>query len=465
MIFRQITHDDLGCASYLIGDEDAAVAAVVDPKFEIDEYLELARYLGVSIEHILETHNHADHVSGHGRLANATGATIHIHRDAEATYEHEPFEHGWELPLGSVRVRAVHAPGHRPEHTAFVLVDTRRGEEPWAILTGDSLFVGDVARPDLAVEKAEGARSIFRSLHDRLLSLPPATEVWPGHLGGSMCGGPGMDLKISSTLAYERAHNEMLQWSDEARFVEKAISGLGPQPPNFKLIVALNQGELVTETVEIRPLTSLQLEEHATAGAMVVDVRTDLQFDEAHIPGAVCIPALQAGFGTKLAWLAGGDDEVVLMGRDDQDAQHAAKLALAVGIRRLGGYLAGGMTQWRSEQRPVARVRRLELHRLPALVRSDPSLQILDVREKNERDTGFIPGSQFLPWHDIDGLPEELDPQRPVAVVCASGQRAAVAASLLQLHGAQQVIHVVGGGVPTWRELGQPIVGPQKAAA
>jgi rhodanese-related sulfurtransferase len=274
-----------------------------------------------------------------------------------------------------------------------------------------------------------------------------------------------MDLKISSTLAYEWAHNELLRCDDEARFVEKAISGLGPQPPNFKRIVALNRGELVTETVEISPRTSRELEGRAAEGALIVDVRTDLQFDEAHIPGAVCIPVLHAGFGTKLAWLAGGEDEVMLVGRDGEDARQAAKLALAVGVRRLGGFLAGGMTEWRSERRPVERVRRLELEQLPGLARSDSSLQILDVRERGEHDAGFIPGSLFLPWHDIDRLPDDLDPVRPVAVVCASGQRAAVAASLLQRHGAERVIHVVGGGVPMWRKLGHPIEETQKAAA
>ena len=157
MIFRQITHDDLGCASYLIGDEDAGVAAVVDPRLAIDEYLRLARYFGVSIEHILETHNHADHVSGHGRLAAATGATIHVNRVAEPSYDHEAIDDGWELELGALRVRAVHTPGHRPEHTAFALIDTARGPEPWAVLTGDTLFVGDIARPDLAVDPEDGA--------------------------------------------------------------------------------------------------------------------------------------------------------------------------------------------------------------------------------------------------------------------------------------------------------------------
>lgn len=174
MIFRQITQDDLGCASYLVGDEHEGVAAVVDPKLDIEDYLHLARYMGVSIEHILESHNHADHVSGHGRLAAATGATIHVHSEAGAAYDHEPFDHGWELELGCVTVRAIHTPGHRPEHTAFALVDNHRGGEPWAVLTGDTLFVGDIARPDLAVEKADGARDIFRSLHDRLLGLARA---------------------------------------------------------------------------------------------------------------------------------------------------------------------------------------------------------------------------------------------------------------------------------------------------
>ncbi|MBV9048980.1 MAG: MBL fold metallo-hydrolase [Solirubrobacterales bacterium] len=457
MIFRQITHDDLGCASYLLGDENAGVVAVVDPKFEIDVYLELARYLGVSIEHILETHNHADHVSGRARLATATGARIHVHRASEVHYDHEGFDDGWELQLGAVRVQAIHTPGHRPEHTAFAVIDTARADQPWAVLTGDSLFVGDIARPDLAVDPEQGAHAMFRSLHQRLLSLPAQTEVWPGHLGGSLCGGPGMDAKICSTVGYERANNDLLGEPDEDRFVARTIAGLGPQPPNFKAIVELNRGTAVTQEAPLLPLAPRQVEQKRAAGALIVDARTDLQFDEAHIPGAVGIPALQAGFGTRLAWLADRDQEIVLVGRDDHDASRAAQLASAVGIRKLAGYLAGGMTEWRREQREVRRIERLKLESLPAYSRSDPSLQILDVREQSERDHGYISGSLFAPWHDIHELPPGLDRTRPVAVVCASGQRAAVAASLLQRYGAERVIHVVEGGVPRWAELGEPI--------
>jgi glyoxylase-like metal-dependent hydrolase (beta-lactamase superfamily II)/rhodanese-related sulfurtransferase len=457
VIFRQITHDDLGCASYLIGDEHAGVAAVVDPRFEVDVYLELARYMDVRIEHVFETHNHADHVSGHGRLAAATSAAIHVHRDAEAAYDHEPFGDGDEFELGALTMRALHTPGHRPEHTAFVLTDTRRGPEPWAVLTGDTLFVGDVARPDLAIEKSEGARGIFRSLHERLLTLGDDVEIWPGHLGGSMCGGPGMDMKISSTIGYEVTHNPTLRVTDEDEFVRLALAALGPQPPNFEAIVELNRGPLVTEGVELMPLAPRQVEQRRQEGALLVDVRTDLQFDDAHIEGAVSNPMLRAGFGSKLGWLADREQEIIFIGRDDEDGRLAGRLAVAVGLRKLAGYLQGGMTSWRHERWPASRIERLGLAELPDRISADPELQILDVRERSEWEAGHIPGSAFEPWHDIHAVPAALDPARPIAVVCGSGQRAGTAASLLRRAGAEQVIHVVDGGVPLWGRLGYPV--------
>ncbi len=464
MIFRQLTHDDLGCASYLVGDEKAGIAAVVDPQLHIDDYLTLARYLGVNIEHILETHNHADHVSGHGRLAAATGATIHIHAAAGPEYDHEPFDDGWELELGSLTVRALHTPGHRPEHTSFALLDTARdAERPWAVLTGDTLFVGDVARPDLAIDKEDGAAQIFHSLHDVLLPLPAETEVWPGHLGGSLCGGPGMDMKVSSTIGYERDHNPTLAITGQEQFVAEAIAGLGPQPPNFEWIVAINRGPLLRETLDAHPLTPRQVEQQRGAGALVVDVRTDLQFDDAHIPGAVCITMLRAGFGSKLAWLADPEQPIVLVGRDDEDAKQAVELAAAVGIRKIGGYLAGGMTSWREEKRPVGEIERVDVEELHRRFETDADLQILDVRERPEWESGHIPGSLFTPYHDIHELPGGVDAHKPVAAICGSGQRSAVAASLLQRFGAQDVLHVVEGGVPKWKKLGYSLEAPSRS--
>ncbi len=465
MIFRQITHDDLGCASYLIGDEKAGVAAVVDPRFEIDEYLDLARYMGVSIEHVLETHNHADHVSGHGRLAAAAGATIHVHREAEPDYEHEPFDDGWELKLGAITVRALHTPGHRPEHTAFALIDTARSQEPWAVLSGDTLFVGDVARPDLAIEKSEGARGIYRSLHTQLLGLPDHCEVWPGHLGGSMCGGPGMDMKVSTTIGYERANNDVLSIESEDEFVKQALDKLGPQPPNFQAIVELNKGPLLTDGVELLRLAPRQVELKRAAGALLVDVRTDIQFDDAHIAGAVSIPLMRAGFGSKLAWLADRDQEIVLIGRDDEDGRQAGRLAVAVGLRKLGGFLHGGMTSWRQEKQPTESIERQTVQELHEHTERGENLQILDVRDDKEWDRGHIPGSVFKTWHDITELPAGLDPEQPIAVICGSGQRAATAASLVERFGAKQVIHIVDGGVPKWGRLGYSLEQTKPVAA
>jgi hydroxyacylglutathione hydrolase len=456
VIFRQFVHDDLGCASYLVGDEKAGVAAVVDPRLDVQEYLEVARYMGVAIEHILETHNHADHVSGHGRLSEATGATIHVHRAAAPDYPHDPIDDGWELALGAVRIRAIHTPGHRPEHTAFALTDTSRGPEPWAVLTGDSLFVGDIARPDLAVDPEEGARDIFRSLRG-LLELDDATEIWPGHLGGSMCGGPGMSMKISSTLGYERHNNPLLGDVDEDAFVHALLAGLGPQPPNFTQIVAVNRGPLTAGAAAPRPLTPAQVERRRAAGALVVDVRTDVQFDDAHIPGAVAVTALRPGFGTRLAWLAGQTDQLFFVGRHDDDGRRAARLAAAVGVAGASGFLSGGMTTWREEGRPIARVERLAAHELPGLAESVGELQILDVRERSEWRAGHIPGSFHVPYHDLDALPDGLDPAQPLAVICASGQRSVVAASLARRLGVERVIHVVPGGVDEWEGAGGAI--------
>jgi hydroxyacylglutathione hydrolase len=458
MIFRQVIHDDLGCASYFVGDEDAGVAAVVDPKLGIEEYLALARYLGVRIEHILETHNHADHVSGHGRLAAATGAAIHIHRDAAPGYAHCAFEDGWELELGALRIRALHTPGHRPEHAAFLLIDAGRGDQaPWALLSGDTLFVGDVARPDLAIDEQDGARDIFRSLQG-LLSLPAEVEVWPGHLGGSMCGGPGMDLKVCSTIGFERAHNEVLRISDEDAFAKRVLATLGPQPPNFKDIVAINRGPLMAAGAEAHSLAPRQVAQQHAAGALLVDVRTELQFDEYHVPGALCITVLRAGFGSKLAWLSDREHGVVLIGRDDGDGERGAELAAAVGIRNVAGHLHGGMTAWREEQRAVARTERLSVPALHQRWQADGgALQLLDVRERGEWEQGHIPGAIHVPYHDIHTVPDALDADGPIAVICASGQRAAVGASLLQHHGAREVIHVVQGGVPLWQRRGWAI--------
>jgi hydroxyacylglutathione hydrolase len=455
MFFRQILHEDLSCASYLVGDTGSGLAAVVDPQWSIDPYLRLSRLHDVRIEHVLETHNHADHVSGHGRLAAATGATIHIHELASAEYPHEPFVDGWKLELGGVEIEALHTPGHRPEHAAFLLRDAERGGDPWAVLTGDSLFVGDVARPDLAIEKREGAAGIFRSLHDRLLALPDDVEVWPGHLGGSACGSSGIDHKSSSTIGFEREHNRALRFGTEAEFVEDAVATLGDPPPNVEQIVALNRGPLIQELGTPIPLAPRAVEVGIAEGALLVDARTNEQFDEAHIPGAISASAYETGFATKVATVIPPDVELIVVAASEDYELEAAELLASVGLG-VRGYLEGGMTAWRSEGRPVLRIELIDPDELAERLEEE-ELVVLDVRDDDEWTEAHIAGSIHLPYGELPERQGELPRDKAIAAICSGGKRSGLAASILQREGFERVIHVANGGVGTWRTSGRPV--------
>jgi hydroxyacylglutathione hydrolase len=449
MLFRQVIHEDLGCASYLVGDVDEGVAAVIDPQWDIGPYLQLSRLHGVRIEHVLETHNHADHVSGHGRLSRATGATIHIHRLAGAEYDHEAFDDGWVLALGSVEIEALHTAGHRPEHTSFLLRDRNAGGEPVAVLTGDSLFVGDVARPDLAVEPAEGARELYRSLTERLFTLPESVEVWPGHLGGSMCGSSGIDHRTSTTIGFERAHNHAREFATAEDFVADAVASLGDRPPNVEHVVALNRGPLVEELGAPAPLTPRAVEVAIADGALLVDARTNDQFDEAHIPGAISASAYDTGFATKVAKVVSPEVELIVVAASDGYELAAADLLASVGLR-VRGFLAGGMTTWRSEDRPIRRLELTDPAALAERVDAEHPLTVLDVRDESEFAAGHIPDSVNVPYGELLDRIGELPTDRPIATICSGGKRSGLAASILQREGFEDVIHVGKGGVRGW---------------
>jgi hydroxyacylglutathione hydrolase len=455
MLFRQIIHEDLGCASYLVADRDAGIAAVIDPQWDIEPYGQLARLHGVRIEHVLETHNHADHVSGHGRLARTTGATIHVHELAEAEYPHEAFADGWVLELGEVSIEAIHTPGHRPEHTAFLLRDAGRAGAPSALLSGDSLFIGDVARPDLAVEPREGASEMYRSLHERLLALGDDVEVWPGHLGGSLCGGSALDLKSSSTIGFERRHNRALGIAGEAEFVEEALASLGEKPPNVERIVALNRGPLVEGFGAPEPLTPYEIQAAVEDSAVIVDARTNEQFDEAHIAGALSTSAYDTGFATKVSLVAPPDAEVIVVAASDGDERHAAELLAAVGIP-VRGFLAGGMTAWRTEERPVQRIELIDPKELATRLGGPSPPLVLDVRNEAEYAAEHVPGALHIPYGDLAGRLGELPRDRPIATICRGGKRSGLAASILQREGFDDVVHV-GQGVGVWRAAGNPV--------
>jgi len=453
-LFRQVIHEDLGCGSYVVGDTSAGVAAVVDPQWDIDPYLRLSRLHGVHIEHVLETHNHADHVSGHGRLAHATGATIHIHELAEVEYPHEAITDGWKLRLGEVEVEALHTPGHRPEHTSFAVRELASGRL-WAVLTGDSLFIGDVARPDLAVEPRAGAAEIYRSLHARLLNLDDDVAVFPGHLGGSLCGSSAIENAPASTIGAERRHNDALGYPSQESFVEASVNSIGERPPHVELIVSLNKGPLTEELGTPVPLSPRAVEVAIAEGAVLVDARTNEQFDEAHIPGAISASAYDTGFATKVARVVDPDVELIVVAASDGYELEAAELLASVGLR-VRGYLQGGMTAWRSEGRPVSRIRLIDPNALAERMRDD-EIAVVDVRDHDEFASGHIPGSWHVPYGDLVDRLSELPRDRAIATICAGGKRSGLAASLLQREGFEQVIHVGHGGVGTWRDLGHRV--------
>src|SRR5919106_2575985 len=334
VIFTQFVDDALGCASYLVGDESSGAAVVVDPAFAIEQYLEEAERRAVRLVRVVETHHHSDHVSGHGRLALEHALPISIHPAAEPEYAHDPMPDGEEIELGDVVLRCIHTPGHRPEHCCLAVVDRSRGDEPWLVLTGDSLFVGDVARPDLAVEAREGAEGLFHSLR-RLVELGDGVEVYPGHVAGSLCG-KAMSSKASTTIGFERRFNHALAENDVAAFVAESMANGAPRPANMDRIVELNRGPFVG--AQGTPLEVPAPPE----GAQLLDVRPVEAFAEGHRAGAVNVPVSGTRFATKAGFVLDHEPPVVVVaGDEDEDARAIAGLR-SIGVFDIAGYVLGG---------------------------------------------------------------------------------------------------------------------------
>jgi hydroxyacylglutathione hydrolase len=435
--FRQFVSDDLGCASYLIGDESSGEAVVVDPAYAIEQYLAEAEKRHVRITRVLETHTHADHVSGHGRFALEHGAVVFVHPAADPEYAFEPLADGQEISLGEVVIRVLHTPGHRPEHCCFVVVDSSRGDEPWLVITGDSLLIGEAARPDLASEAVEGSRGLFGSLQ-RLLELPDGVELYPGHVAGSLCGA-GMSSKASSTIGFERRFNRAveLMGHGEDGFVQDRANSSAPRPPNMDRIVELNRGAFLGAQT---PLASVGIAE----GGVVLDVRTGREFSAGHLPGAFNVPVSGSSFATKAAFVLTADEPVAIYASSTEDAERAAQALSSVGLFELRGYLPQA-----DESETLEPVEIDELDRLLA----GGTVEVLDVREKSERDEGYIDGTRHVPYRLVRACVDDLRSERPVITICSSGSRAVIAASVLAANGIE-AHPVVGGGVEDWAERG-----------
>ncbi len=421
LLFQQFVDDGLGCASYLVGDAEAGVAVVVDPAFAIEQYLDAAEKAGVRLERALETHTHADHVSGHGRLALEHDVSVSVHELAGAEFPHETLVEGQVLEVGSTRIRVLHTPGHRPEHCTFV-VDER------IALTGDSMFIGDAARPDLAVDAREGAEDLFRSL-GRLAELPEDVEVYPGHVAGSLCGA-NMSAARSSTIGNERATNHALEFHDIQEFVLVSASVSTPRPPTTERVVALNRGPWVP-----RPDDPTELAD--PGDATVLDVRPFTDYADGHVPGAISVSVCGLSFGTKAAFVLVPNERVVLHARSREEALDAAAELWAVGIQDLAGYVI--------RSRATETLATVDISELKGLLDAN-DVQVVDVRETTERDSGYIPGSRNIPYRLLRKLGcGALDHSKPVVTICESGARAEIAASLLKREGFDALAVTPGG--------------------
>ncbi len=463
MFFEQIIRQDIGCAAYVVGSTGAGEAAVIDPRIDmVPEIIDLAEREGMRIRYVVETHNHADHVSGHHLLAQRTGATIAVYEAAGAAYPHLPLRDGQELTLGEVRLRAIHTPGHRPEHIAVGVIDSTRGDEPWVVLTGDSLFIGDVARPDLAVDGQEGAEALFHSLHKRLLTLPDGTLAYPTHVSGSLCGRV-TNRMTGTSIGFERHFNPALTISEEKAFVQFMNESLPERPPNMARIVELNK---VAEPLEIAtpgPLTAEQVKQAQAEGAAVLDIRSPAGFAAGHVPGAITVDFNGNQFQNRVGLvLSAAQPLVIIANSDEQIAQIGPALAV-IGFNRLAGYLNGGMSAWKQAGYEVATLPQMSVQQLAERRAQQPNLQVIDVRERSEWEGDHIEGAALVPFHKLSTSAGALDLQKPVALVCASGHRSMIAASILRAQGAAEVINVEGG-MNDWHAANLPTESAQAMA-
>jgi hydroxyacylglutathione hydrolase len=452
MYFKQIIKEDLGCASYIVGCTTAGVCAVVDPRLDmVDDILELAAAREMRIAAVIETHNHADHISGHGEIARRTGAPIYVHEQAGAAYPHENLKDGDELRFGVAKLHVIHTPGHRPEHIALAVSDTSRSEDPWLVLTGDSLFIGDVARPDLAVQGEEGASALYDSIFGRLLKLEDGVELYPAHVAGSLCG-RGMNPRTSSTIGFERKHNPAIAPRPRDTFIHDINENLPQRPPNMLKIVERNRADYTHAAAPTTPIAlgPESFQKEMQAGALVIDTRSPQAFGESHIPGVLQVSLHGSAFATRVGFVASPEHRLLLVVKDERDLREATAQLAVVGYEQVIGYLDGGMQAWQDNGLPV---QHLELITVDELHKQCNALNVLDVRDQEEWDEGHIAGALHIPYYLLEQRLQELDGKQPLAVTCASGQRSTLACSILQRHGFTELRNVVGG-MDEWDKKG-----------
>ena len=447
MYFKQFYLGCLAHASYLIGSEGEA--AVVDPRRDVEEYLAEAAAQGLRIRYVVETHLHADFVGGHRELAERTGAQVVFGAKAGAAFPHRPVRDGDEIRVGAVVLRFLETPGHTPESVSILVVDTAVSPAPKMVLTGDTLFIGDVGRPDLAGGRGltpdAMAGMLYDSLHGKLLKLPDDVLVYPAHGAGSLCG-RNISTDTWSTIGEQRRSNYALQPMARDAFIGMMTADLPELPPYFAMDVEMNRGGAPPLTDHSPPpaLSPEAVRKAAQAGAMLLDVRASAAYGAGHLPGS-----LNVGLGGQFASWAGTlvpAGRLIVVIADDEAGAHEAVVRLArVGLEAVAGYLDGGVAAWNRAGLPLVARAQITVDELAARRREGADLQVVDVRRKGEYAAGHVPGARHLPLDRLERDVAQLDRLRPTAAICAGGYRSSTATSLLERHGFAELVNVIGG--------------------
>jgi hydroxyacylglutathione hydrolase len=463
MYFEQFYLGCLAHASYLLASDGEAV--VVDPQRDVELYLKAAGEHGVAIRHIFETHLHADFVSGHKELAARTGAKIYMGAKAGASFAHVPVSDGFEVKFGKASIRVLETPGHTQESICLVVTDEEKPSSPWAVLTGDTLFIGDVGRPDLspAHTPVQLAGMLYDSLHNKVMKLADSVLVYPAHGAGSLCG-KNMRAERSSTIGTERLTNYALQIKSREEFVAQLTSNLPARPDYFLKDAEINRtgAAPLSELPPLRALTPAELKAMLDEGEVALDVRPGEEFAAGHVPGSVNI-ALSGQFASWAGTVLGLTAHPVLIGASDSQIEEARLRMARVGIEVLDGYLQGGVEAWKQAGFRLGTLAQMTASELGTQIESG-NVQVLDVRREPEWEAAHIESANWWPLDNFRVAPPEIDHEAPIAVHCKGGYRSMIACSLLQRAGFKHVTNIMGG-MDAWQEAKLPVVSAKPVGA
>jgi hydroxyacylglutathione hydrolase len=455
MIIDRVYTPGLAQVAYLVADEATGIAAVIDPRRDIDAYFEWAAARNLRIEAVLETHVHADFVSGARELAAITGATVYASRRGGQEFPHHPLDDGDEVAVGHLRLRAFWSPGHTPEHMGYLLIDPEAGSDPIALFSGDVLFAGEIGRPDLL--GPEQTQHLVEQLYDtvvnRLNALSDSVVVYPGHTAGSPCGKKIGDAP-QTTIGQEKRFNYAFQTRGKDEFIRTVMEGMPRPPAYYPVMKRVNKvgPALLRELGEGSALSADEVAVRQTKGALVIDARSPEAFGAGHVPGAISV-GLGSSFAIWSGWLTPYDREVVLILDGDGQYQEARTELRRIGIDDVAGYLKGGMACWMTAGKPIESMETIQVKDLASRL---SAYTVLDVRDRTEWEGGHIPDAMNYPAGGLaQGADAPVNDSGKVAVICATGFRSAVASSLIQQRGKHDVV-IVEGGMNAWSEAGLP---------